>query len=149
MKAPSVTLCFWLMMQLLLSGVAHAQGADAKRSLPQLTVDLNSLTYPSSAQRAGVQGRVLVAFNITKKGRADDVEIVNAEPADDFDAVASKAVKQVRFTVPDDWEASGGAAHRFQLSVLFKLNPCVAPACVTPKPHESADDFLVIGAQAK
>lgn len=146
-----ILFCLGLMLQLLLpGGAARAQdAAGAKRSLPQLTIDLNALAYPSAAQRAGMQGRVLVAFNITKKGRADAIEIVNAEPADEFDATASKAVKQVRFTVPDDWQASGGAAHRFQLSVLFKLSPCVAPACSAPKPHESADDFLVIGAQAK
>jgi hypothetical protein len=55
----------------------------------------------------------------------------------------------MRFTAPDDWEESGGEAHRFQLSVLFKLSPCVAPACTAPTPHESADDFLVIGALAQ
>lgn len=129
--------------------VGNAQEPTAKRSLPQLSVDLNSLTYPASAQRAGVQGRVLLAFNISRKGRADDVDILTADPADEFDAAATRAIKQVRFTVPDDWEKSGGETHRFQLSVLFKLSPCVAPVCTAPKPHEAADDFLVIGAQAQ
>ncbi|MGE0115247.1 MAG: TonB family protein [Steroidobacteraceae bacterium] len=121
----------------------------ARLPLPQLTVDLSSVTYPGPAQRAGMQGRVLVAFNITRRGRPDELEVVNAEPADVFDSVAIRAVKQVEFTVPRDWEATGGASHRFQFSVLFKLNPCEAPACIPPVPYESADDFLIVGAQAK
>jgi TonB family protein len=134
---------------LLSAAVGSAQETAVKRSLPALSVDLNSLAYPGSAQRAGLQGRVLTAFNISRKGRAQDIEIVSAEPPEEFDATAIRAVKQVRFTVPRDWEDSGGETYRFQLSVLFRLNPCVAPACVTPTPHESADDFLVIGAQVK
>jgi TonB family protein len=123
--------------------------SPAKHALPQLNVDLASVTYPSALQRQGVQGRVLVAFTITKRGKVNDPAVVNAEPAGEFDSVAIKAVKQVRFTVPDNWEDSGNSVYQFQLSVLFKLSPCVAPACVSPKPHESADDFLVIGAEAK
>ncbi len=121
------------------------QTPAAKPALPQLSVELSSLSYPNNAQRAGVQGRVLVAFTITKKGRADNIEIVSAEPAAEFDLVATKAVKQVRFTVPEDWETSGADQHRFQLSVLFKLGPCPAETCTAPKAHETADDFLVIG----
>lgn len=136
---------------LALPGAAvHAQATSAARhDLPELTVDLSPLSYPSAAQRAGVQGRVLVAFNITRKGRADAVEAIVAEPVDTFDSVAIKAVKLLNFAVPDDWQTTGGTIQRFQLSVLFKLNPCVAPTCVSPMPHESADDFLIIGAQAR
>lgn len=133
---------------MLLAGLSHAQQATPKRPLPQLSVNLNSLTYPGAPQRAGLQGRVLVAFTITNRGRADNIEIVGAEPAKEFDSTAIRAVRQVQFTVPKDWEDSGGEMQRFQLSVLFKLSPCVAP-CVAPQPHEGADDFLVIGAQAR
>lgn len=127
---------------------SHAQQPAAKRPLPQLSVDLNSLTYPGAPQRAGLQGRVLVAFTITNRGKADNIEIVSAEPAGEFDATATRALRQVQFTVPRDWRDSGGEAQRFQLSVLFKLSPCAAP-CVAPQVHEGADDFLVISAQAR
>ncbi len=139
------------MLQMLIgSSAALAQAPPATTPvLPQLSVDLNSLQYPSAAQRAGLQGRVLVAFSITKRGRADELEVVEAEPVGEFDAVAIKAIRQVRFTVPDDWQDSGNVEHRFQMTVLFKISPCVAPACVAPKPHASAADFLVIGAEAK
>ncbi len=149
---PPVTYLYRLGLVCLLALPAvpgSAQEAAARRSLPQLSVDLNSLAYPGAAQRAGLQGRVLLAFNISSRGRAEDVLIMSAEPSEEFDAAATRAVRQVRFTVPDDWEESGGAAHRFTLSVLFKLSPCVEPACIAPRPHETADDFLVIGAQAK
>ena len=123
--------------------------AEPKHSLPQMAVDLGSVSYPSSALRQALQGRVLVAFTITRKGRADNPTILNAEPEKEFDSIAIKAVKQVKFTVPDTWEASGDSAYQYQLSVLFKLYPCAAPACVAPQAHESADDFLVIAAEAK
>lgn len=151
MSSPMILLHRFALVCLLAlpAALSNAQETVAKRTLPQLTVELNSLTYPASAQRAGLQGRVLAAFSISRKGRAEDIEVVSAEPAEEFDAAAIKAVKQVRFTVPSDWKDSGGEAHRFQLSVLFKLNPCVAPTCTAPKPHAEADDFLVIGAQAQ
>lgn len=131
-------------------GMVYGQAnPGVKRALPQLSVDLGSIDYPSAQQRQGMQGRVLVAFTITKRGKVNDPVVMDADPSHDFDSVALKAVKLVRFTVPDDWEDTGDSAYQFQLSVLFKLSPCVAPACISPKPHESADDFLVIGAQAK
>lgn len=141
-----------LMLALLLSPASMLSAQDAakaKRSLPQLNVDLGSISYPSAQQKQGVQGRVLVAFTITKRGRVNDPVVVASEPAGEFDSVAIKAIKQVRFTVPDDWEDAGDSVYQYQLSVLFKLNPCMAPACVAPKAHESADDFLVIGGELK
>jgi hypothetical protein len=42
------------------AALSNAQETTAKRSLPQFSVDLNSLKYPVSAQRAGLQGRVLL-----------------------------------------------------------------------------------------
>ena len=138
-----------LIWQVTLPGAATgAQPAPIKPPLPQLTIKLETIEYPAAPLTAKMQGRVLVAFTITKRGRVDEPVIVAAEPAGVFDDAAIKTIKQVRFTVPDGWEASGGSAHRFQVSVLFKLNPCVAPQCVAPKPHEGADDFLIVGAQA-
>jgi TonB family protein len=140
---------FCLLATLLGLAVPAAHAADAaKQPLPQLTVKLESVTYPEAVRKAGIQGRVLVAFTITKRGHVDEPEVVSAEPPTDFDVAALKAVKQVKFTVPKDWDDTGATSYRYQLSVLFKLNPCVAPACLAPKPHESADDFLVIGAEA-
>jgi len=150
MKARLTTVGAVLLTVLLSPFMLSAQEAPpAKRALPQLNVDLSSVTYPSALQRQGVQGRVLVAFTITKRGKVNDPVVVSSEPAGEFDSAAIRAVKQVHFTVPDDWEASGDSAYQYQLSVLFKLSPCVAPDCVAPKPHDSADDFLVIAAQAK
>jgi TonB family protein len=140
-----------LVGQALLPGaIANAQGTGAaKRPLPQFSVQLEDLTYPGSAEKAGIQGRALVAFTINKRGRVDGPVIVSAEPAVPFADAALTAIKQVRFEVPSDWVASGGPTYQYQLSVLFKLSPCVAPACVAPKPHEGADDFLMITADAK
>lgn len=137
-----------LIGQMLWSATAVAQQAPAKLALPQLNIKLENINYPAAALKNNVVGRVLVGFNITKRGRADTPIIMSSEPLGVFEDVAIDAIKQVRFTVPDDWAKVGGPEHRFEVSVLFKLNPCEPPACVAPKPHEEADDFLIIGAQA-
>lgn len=150
-RRPTTLVSILLATLLLLPGVdlSAQQSSKQKRTLPQMSFDPASVAYPGAALRQVMQGRVLVAFTITKKGRASDPVVLNAEPEKEFDAMAIKAVKQVRFTVPDDWEESGDSAYQFQLSVLFKLYPCVAPACVAPKAHDSADDFLVVAAEAR
>lgn len=143
--------CMLLTAVVALPGAAaRAQETPAaKRPLPSMELELNSLTYPTAAQRIGMPGRVLMAFTVTKKGRADNIEMVSSQPTGVFETVATKAIKQMKFTVPADWEATQGPEHRYLISVLFKINPCVAPGCVVPKAHEEADDFVIVGAQAK
>lgn len=146
------TLLFGVLLtgQVLLPCVpALAQEVPRKRALPQLTVNLETVPYPETARIAAVQGRVLVVFTITKRGRADEPIVMAAEPVKEFDEAAIRAIKQIRFTVPEDWVATGGPEYHFQISVLFKLSPCNAPACISPEPHEAADDFLIISAQTR
>jgi TonB family protein len=131
---------------LALAGVIAAQ-QPARPALPPLTLALSSNVYPVKAQRAGLQGRVLVAFSISRKGVPDDLLVMDADPAGWFEDVALTLVKQVRFTVAKDWKATGGVAQRYQLSVLFKLTPCPATSCSAPKIHEVADDFLIVSAE--
>ena len=122
--------------------------APAKPKLPQMTVDLSEFSYPSDLQTQGVMGRVLVAFTINKRGVPTDPVVIDADANKEFNTLAQKIIKRVRFTVPDGWQDNGYNAYQFQMSVLFKLSPCVAPACVAPKPHEAADDFLLVGGRS-
>lgn len=129
----------------LRASVTGAQ--EAAVSLPPMDVTINPSLYPKEAQKTGMQGRVLAEFNITRKGKVDNVAIVQSEPEGVFDGATRSSLKEVKFTVPKDWEDSGNAAHRFRLSYVFKIYPCPEP-CNAPKTHDAADDSVVISIQA-
>ncbi|MGE0189111.1 MAG: energy transducer TonB [Steroidobacteraceae bacterium] len=146
-----------IQLRTILSGVCFAalclpppvlaQQSDASRfPLPPLALSLSNNVYPATSHKAGVQGRVLVSFTIKRNGTPDDVAVIAADPEGQFDEVAVRVVKQVRFSVPKDWKDSGAVAQPFRLSVLFKLRPCPAESCVTPVMHDEADDFLIVAA---
>lgn len=130
------------------TGYSHAQEA-AKLELPPMDVKLDPSYYPKAAAKLGVQGRVLAEFNITRRGKVDNVTIQESEPAFVFDDAVRAALKDIKFTVPGDWEASGNVLHRFHLSYVFKIYPCPDEPCKAPTAHESADDSVIITIQAK
>ena len=116
--------------------------------MPAISVDLNKTSYPSAALKDRLQGRVLVSFSITKRGRIADENVIEAEPVGTFEEAALELVSKVKFAVPGDWEDLAGPLQRYRLSVVFKLYPCPEP-CVPPKRHEEADDFVIVSAQVK
>lgn len=126
---------------------ADGTASDAKVALPPLTLNASSSSYPAAASRAGIQGRVLVAFQITDKGRPDELAVEKAEPAGEFEDAAQKLVKQVRFNVPKNWEDLPESKQWYRLSVLFKLLPCQPDICVAPEQHAEAQDFLLVTAE--
>jgi TonB family protein len=85
---------------------------------------LNDDFYPSPAMRLGQEGRVLVEFKISSKGRAVDVRIAAAEPQGVFDRSVIGFMRCMEFAVPTDWEASGGTHHEYTISFVFRLRPC-------------------------
>lgn len=129
---------------------ATAQQAELSSNfkLPPMQAPLNPEYYPTTALKKELQGRVLAEFTITRKGKVDNITIVDSEPQGVFDSGVRKALADVRFTVPDDWESSGGVLQRFHLSYVFTLYPCPTNPCVAPKPHTAADDFFIISVQA-
>jgi TonB family protein len=128
--------------------LAVAQNASPAVELPSMDAPLKESYFPTAAAKRGIQGRVLAEFNITRKGKVDEVKILESDPEKVFDSSVRDALKDVRFTVPADWDSSGAALHRFRLSYIFKIYPCPEP-CKAPVPHESADDSMVISVQAR
>ena len=126
-----------------------AQDAQKKMMLPPMNATADPEVYPSTALKNALQGRVLLEFNITRRNKIEDVAVIDSEPQGMFDSAAKKTLNAVKFTVPKDWEDTGGALHRFTLSIVFKLSPCPTSPCVAPQPHDTADDFLIITASPK
>lgn len=77
--------------------------------------------YPIQARRAGLEGRVLVAFNVTPAGQATNASIIWAEEPI-FEAPTLGFLARSRFQVPPDWQASG-PSRRLRLGFVFCLNP--------------------------
>jgi len=134
------------MAMFLSASLTHAD--EVRLPMPAITVELNKTPYPDAALKNQLQGRVLVAFNISKRGRAEEENVVEAEPQDVFEKSALDLVKKVKFSVPDNWEQAAGPLQRYRLSVVYKLYPCPEP-CTSPKRHDDADDFVIISAQIK
>jgi len=53
--------------------------------------------YPSQAERAGIEGDVVVAFTLTPEGRTSNLEVIESTPPGVFDAAAMDAVRSWRY----------------------------------------------------
>ena len=57
----------------------------------------SAMVYPKKARHAGISGYVLMNLLINKDGGVEKVKILESQPADVFDDVASNGVKSWRF----------------------------------------------------
>jgi TonB family protein len=55
-------------------------------------------TYPKAAADEGIEGWVHVKFLVNESGTVDDLEVIESEPAQIFDASALAAARQFRFS---------------------------------------------------
>ncbi len=87
-----------IVLVLLLCGCA-----GATRTLP--LVSATGATYPSQARDAGVEGYVVVRYDVDEEGRVINTRVVEAEPPGVFDDAALAAVSRWRFEPPRDEDA--------------------------------------------
>jgi TonB family protein len=114
----------------LVLGIANAsiaaEAGDAEwdgwapPKLPHFTFP-NESFYPVEALRRGVEGRVLVGFDITTDGKAKNISVIWAEDQRLADA-AQHMMSTSRFDVPADW-ASSGAWQRWRAGFVFCMVP--------------------------
>lgn len=77
--------------------------------------------YPDMARRRGIEGYVRLGFVINAQGRVQDIEVLEAKPANIFDRSARRAAARWRFT--PSVENGVAVARRAQKTIEFKLNP--------------------------
>ncbi|NJN50462.1 MAG: TonB family protein [Gammaproteobacteria bacterium] len=53
--------------------------------------------YPASAEAAGIEGFVMVGYDVSDTGEVINVSVIDAQPPGVFDAAAIAAVAQWRF----------------------------------------------------
>lgn len=138
----------------LMCAIVSAPHAEEPGSLqlPKLkTSGPTARLYPPAARRRHEEGRVLVEFAISPKGRVIDPPAVTlAEPEDGtlrLQEAALSYVRQVEFDIPSNWAESGGPRRKFHFSFVFLIRPCQeAEPCVEPAPYFGADRWFTIAA---
>ena len=94
-----VSLC---VVTMLSAGAFAGQQANVEQTVkPQPAVKKVAPKYPEMAHRKGVSGYVLVEYKLDEKGRAQDIEVVEAQPKRVFSKAAIRALKRSRFDVVD------------------------------------------------
>jgi bla regulator protein BlaR1 len=87
----------------LLSGLSYAgnQHAEVGEKITE-SITPNPIVrfhpkYPIKAAQEGIEGSVVLQFNITESGEVDNVVVVNAKPVDTFDEAAITAFKKWKY----------------------------------------------------
>jgi len=89
----------WMALTLaLLAGCA-----GGTRTLP--LVSATGATYPPEAREAGVEGFVVVRYDVDREGRVVNARVVEATPPGVFEEAALAAVTRWRFRAPSDEDA--------------------------------------------
>jgi TonB family protein len=88
--------------------------------------------YPEEARRDGIEGYVVVQFDISRTGAVSDARVIEAQPANYFETAAINAVRQYQFSpTANSVEpvAIRGAVNKFVFS-LHAPNTPVNPGSI-------------------
>jgi len=86
----------------LLLGLALtlALSACASGNRPLQLIEGAGQRYPAQARAQGVEGYVVVRYNVTVQGLVEGAKVIKAEPPKIFDTAALAAVRSWRFNPP-------------------------------------------------
>ncbi|MFW6092566.1 MAG: energy transducer TonB [Pseudomonadota bacterium] len=87
---------------LLLLAVAVTLVACASGNRPLKVVSSVGPVYPPDAKAEGIEGHVLVRYDVGVEGRVRNVRVVEASPPGVFDESARQAVSRWRFQPPTE-----------------------------------------------
>ena len=80
---------------------------------------MRKITYPATAQRVGIQGKVYVLIYINEKGEVDDVKVVKGIGAG-CDEEAANTIKKTKFS--PGMNNGVPVKTKFSLAITFKLS---------------------------
>lgn len=101
--------------------LALALAACASGYRPPQFMGGTDLVYPPPALAAGIEGRVVVRYDVTMQGEVANATVEQAEPAGVFDAAALAAVRSWRFK-PARQGRQAVVAHNHVSEVAFRLS---------------------------
>lgn len=94
--------------------------------------------YPHHLSRQGVTGRVSVAYSIDGRGIPKNIAVLGFDDHRLQDA-ATNVIKDLRFKVPADWEATGRDWHRYRIQISFLIRGMATP----PTWEEGSDNIII------
>ena len=95
-------------MALCLAVVSPSFAASVKGTSPAgnaVDVEISKtpkLKYPRRAERLGVEGYVIVGFDLSDEGELVDLRVIESQPRLMFDKSALKFVEGMKFEVPEE-----------------------------------------------
>lgn len=108
-----------------LRGLAEeSQGAVPEteaQALPPLK-NSKAIHYPEAAKRVGLEGKVLVAFDIVADGRVANLSIISSDDRA-FEKTAKEYMSGIRFEVPSNWATSDSRYQRYHIGFVFCIPP--------------------------
>jgi TonB family protein len=78
--------------------------------------------YPDAAKRVGLEGKVLVAFDIVADGRVANLAIIFSDESA-FENTAKEYMSGLRFEVPSNWASSASRYQRYHIGFVFCIPP--------------------------
>jgi protein TonB len=75
--------------------------------------------YPRNAASRGIEGYVVLQFDINKEGTVENVQVVEADPANIFDRAAIRAVEKFKYKPRI---VNGQPAYRYGVQFQFTFN---------------------------
>jgi TonB family protein len=79
-------------------------------------------SYPEKAKRIGLEGTVLIEFNIDAKGKPTNLSVLRTDDPV-FASAARELFDGMRFNVASDWASSANYAWRYRLGIVFCIPP--------------------------
>ena len=74
--------------------VVHAEGFQDGRAIPMVQVPP---IYPERCRSRGIEGRVVLEFDVTELGAVENVRVIESYPGSCFDKAPIKAIKQWKY----------------------------------------------------
>ncbi|MEZ5560657.1 MAG: TonB family protein [Pseudomonadales bacterium] len=85
------------MRKLLWIGCIVLSGCAASGERPLQLVSSTPVAYPAEARSAGLEGYVVVRYDVTDEGLVTNAQVIESRPAGTFDAAALAAVATWRY----------------------------------------------------
>jgi TonB family protein len=96
--------------------------APAKQVFPPYKMTNKDIFYPERTKQDGIEGKVLVAFDISAGGRVDKLVILDSDNSA-LEATAREIVSGLRFDLPFDWANSPARLIRYHMGFVFCIPP--------------------------
>jgi TonB family protein len=78
--------------------------------------------YPETAKRAGLEGKVIVAFDIVAGGRVANLSVIFSDDGV-FENTAKEYMSGLRVDIPSDWAKFQGHYERYHTGFVFCIPP--------------------------